>query len=102
MVLFNFGFRISACGLFEQPEEIIDGNLVELGKRITLPFPTEAIRLETHTMALRTQVVGAEAGKEDPHMHLVGVLFQPTEEALQAIPSFGPFFAPGNVAGFAI
>ena len=53
-------------------------------------------------MAVRALVVGAEAGEEDSDVGLVGALFEPGEEALQAIPTVRPFAAGLAVVGLAL
>ncbi len=66
------------------------GIRVELRKRAPAPFPAERLGLQPRAAAVRAGVVGAEAGEEHPHVHLVGVLLQPAEESLHAVPVLRP------------
>ena len=87
----------------EEGQEFGDGQLVELGERAVLPFPAEGFGLEAQAAAGRAGVVGAVAGEEDAHVHLVGALLEPAEEALHAIPILRPGLAVFlAVAGFAV
>jgi len=80
-----------------------NGELVELGQGAALPFPAKGFGLQALTAAVGTGIVSAVAREEDAHMHLVGVLLEPAEEALEAIPVFRPRLAVLlAVAGFAI
>ena len=80
-----------------------DGELVEVGEGVSLPFPAQGFGLEALAAAGGARVVGTVAREEDAHVHLVGVFLEPAEEALHAIPILRPglavFFA---VTGFAV
>ena len=87
----------------EQVEEFADGQRVELGQRVALPAPAKRLGLQAEAVADGAGVVGAVAGEEDPHVHLVGVLFEPAEEALHAVPVLRPLLAVFlAVAGLAV
>jgi hypothetical protein len=92
------GFSIGAAA-----QQFADGEGVELGERAALPAPAERLGLEARAAAVGAGIVGAVAGEKHPHMHLVGVLFEPAEEALHAVPVLGPRLAVLlAVAGFAV
>ena len=71
--------------------------MVEPGQGVAAPFPIERLGLETGTAAGRTGVVGAVAGQEYPHVHLVGLRLEIAEESLEAVPRMGP-----GLAGFIV
>lgn len=78
--------------------------MVEVGEAVAVPFPAEGIGLEASGSAVGAGDVGTVAGEEDADVHLVGVLFQPVEEAFDAVPAlavpivFGWFGAKGGFA----
>src|SRR5687768_2518273 len=87
----------------KQPQQVGNAELVELRERAALPFRAERLGLQALAAAIRARVVGPIAREKDAHVHLVGVLLEPAEEALEAIPKLRPrlavFFA---VAGLAV
>ncbi len=87
----------------DQTEEAVDRQPVKVGQRVPAPLPAERFGLEPGPAAGRTRVVRAVARKEDPHVHLVGVLLEPAEKPLHPVPVLRPFLAVfGPVAGFAL
>ena len=66
--------------------QVRDRRRVEFGERLALPAPEERFLAEAAAMALRAGLVGAPAGEEHPHVHLIGRPFEPAEEAADAVP----------------
>ncbi len=71
--------------------ELLEAEGRELRQRPPLQLDGEGLGLQAGAEALRAEVVGAVAGEQHAHVHLVGALLQPVEEVLQA----------GGVAGAA-
>ena len=90
-------------GVADEEEQVADRKLVELGQGAAVPLPAERLGLEAGALAIGAGVVGPVARQEDAHVHLVRVLFQPAEKALQAVPVLRPGLAVLlAVAGFAV
>ena len=67
-------------------EEIGDGERPQVGQGIAVDFEAEGFRLEAFAAAGGTGGVGTVTAEENPHVHLVGLGFEPGEEASHAIP----------------
>ena len=73
--------------------QLLDGKLVQVRKPVAVPKPAKGFGLEASAVTMRTFYVGSETGEEDANMHLVGVLFQPVEEAFDPVPGIAvPIF----------
>ena len=89
-------------GVFEQREEVGDGELVEPGQGVAAPLPAQGLGLEARAPARGAGVVGAIAGQEHPHVHFVGLRLEVAEETLEAVPGVRPFLAGLAVVGIAV
>ena len=70
-----------------EPElEVGDGEGPEVGEGLAVDLEAEGLGLEASAPAVRAGGVGAVAAEEDADVHLVGLRFQPVEEAFDAIP----------------
>ena len=98
----GFGAGGWGSGVFEQREEVGDGELVEPGQGVAVPLPAQGLGLEARAPAGGAGVVGAIAGQEHPHVHFVGLRLEVAEESLEAVPGAGPFLAGLAVVGIAV
>jgi len=59
---------------------------VQFGQGASLPSPPQRFFAEALASAFRALFIGAPAGEEDPHVHLVGAGLEPPEEPADAVP----------------
>jgi len=78
---------VGAGDAFEKEEELVEGDVPEFGEGFAEDLEVEGIGLEAGALAVGALGVGAVAGEEDADVHLVGLGFEPVEEALNAIPA---------------
>ena len=88
---------MSDCEIVEPGEEVGDGEGPEVGEGFAVDLEAEGFGLEAAAAAGGAGGVGAVAGEEDADVHLVGLGFEPVEEALDAIPIAG---LPEGFEGF--
>lgn len=81
----------------EEEDELIDGDVPKFGEGFAEDLEVEGIGLEAGAFAFGAGGVGAVAGEEDADVHLIGLGFEPVEEALDAVPAA---FVPEGFALF--
>src|SRR5581483_139780 len=92
----SFDFRWS-----DQAEKFAYRQGIKFRQGAAAPFPAERLGLKARAAAIGTGIIGPIAGKEDTHVHLVGLRFKITKKSLQAVPALRPGPAVFAIAGFA-